>query len=141
MGIFYEMVEVFNRAPVALTVRFDGQDTTLKPGKNSIPKVAVSYAKNQQPIMGSADANNPNISGARYLLGIVGIDECTPLTKEEWEAHLGMPCRIDYDQFMEDRLCPKEHVEIKGKGKKIQAKSSFDAGVRVGAPMHEADRS
>ena len=135
------MVEVFNRAPIDLTIRFDGQDSILKPGKNSIPKVAVPYAKNQQPIMGTADANNPNISGARYLLGVVGIDDCAPLTKDEWEAHLGMPCRMDYDQFMEDRIGPKEHIEVKGKGRKIQAKSNFDAGVRVNTPTMEAERA
>jgi hypothetical protein len=139
MGIFYDMTKVFNRAPVPITVRFDGQDTILQPGEAQLPSVSVSYAKNQNPIMGSADADNPHLSGADYLIGVVGKDNCAPLTKEQWEAHLGMPCRVNYDQFMEDRLGPKEHVEVKGKGRKTQAKGAFDGGVRMPSPQVEVD--
>lgn len=141
MGIFYQMTEVFNRTPVKLNVRFDGQDIEIPPGVSKIPSVAVDYAKNQNPIMGSADANNPFMSGARYLLGIVGRDECTPLTKEEWTSHLGKPARINMDEYMEDRVPAGHHLEVRGKGRATQAKSSFDAGVRVHAPVVETDHA
>src|SRR5882672_5913861 len=121
MGIFYQMTEVYNRTPVKLNVRFDGQDIEILPGKSSIPTISVDFAKRQNPIMGSADANNPSLSGARYLVGIVGIDECEPLTEEEWSIHLGKPCRIDMDEFMEDRIPVGYHLETKGKGKKTQS--------------------
>ncbi len=35
---------------------------------------------------------------------------------------------------MEDKLHPKEHVVVKGKKGGVQAKSSFDAGVRIHSP-------
>lgn len=140
MGVFHEMAAVVNRAPVPLNVRFDGQETAIPPGESHIPRIAVNHAKNQNPVMGSQDADNPNITGARYLIGLVGTtDDCTPLTKEEWAAHLGKPCRINIEEFMEDRLGPKERMEIKGKGRKTQARSSFDQGVRSRAPEQIAE--
>lgn len=131
MGIFHEMVEVVNRAPVPLTVRFDGQDTVLKPGKNMLPKLVVPYAKNQNPIMGSQDPENPHISGARFLIGVVGTrDNCEPLTKEEWEEHLNRPCRMDEQALFEERYGndPKARLVTHGKGKRSVARSRYEAG-------------
>ena len=140
MGIFQEMVVVVNRAPVNLSGRYDGQEITLVPGEQPVPKIAVSFIKNQNPIMGSADADNPNITGAQYLVGVKGTnDDCEPLSKEEWEAHCNRPCRIDEEAFFSDRLLKGEHVTVRGKGKKTQAKSAFDAGVRVQSPEAFAD--
>ena len=141
MGIFYDMKTVVNRAPVPLTVRFDGQDTMLPPGESQIPTIAVNHAKNQNPIMGSADPDNPSLSGGRYLIGVKGVDDCSFLSKPEWEEHLGRPSRIDFEALMEDKLVPGEHIEVKGKGKKTQAKGSFDQGVRVRAPEQIAEQS
>jgi hypothetical protein len=117
MGIFYDMCEVVNRAPIAITVRFDGQDLVLQPGVARIPRVAVSYGKNQNPIMGSQDPTNPHISGAQYLLGVVGEDPCDPLTQEEWEAHLKRPCRIDEIALFEELYGgdPKARMVLQGK--------------------------
>lgn len=132
MGIFYDMAIVVNRAPIAISARFDGQDIVLPPGETSIPKVAVNYAKNQNPIMGSADPNNPSISGARYLIGVKGSsDDCDPLTKKEWDAHCEAACRLDWKDLIGDTLKPGEKVVVKGKKGGYQAKSSFDAGVKV----------
>lgn len=137
MGIFHEMVTVVNRAPIPLNVRFDGQETTIPPGPSQLPKVCINYAKNQNPIMGTQDPNNPSITGARYLIGIVAPkghlqkDPIDPLTKEEWEEHLGRPCRLNETEFFEGRLAPGEHVEVKGRGRKTQARGSFDTGVRI----------
>ncbi len=131
MGIFQEMVMVVNRTPITLTATFDGQETFLPPGESPLPKVAVNYAKNQNPIMGSADPTNPSLSGARYLLGVKGThDDCEPLTKEEWDAHCDAACRMDWKSLLEDVVRPDEKVVVKGKKRGTQAKSAFDAGVR-----------
>lgn len=139
MGIFHEMRSVFNRAPMPLTVTFDGQQTTLPVGACQIPSLTVNYAKNQNPIMGSCDPNNPSLSGGQYLIGVVGRDNCEPLTADEWGAHCDAACRMDWKELIEDRLQPGQHVVVKGKGKNLQARSGFDAGVRVAAPEHHAD--
>jgi len=131
MGIFQEMITVYNRAPVALTVRFDGQQIEIPPGATSIPKVVAEFAKNQNPIMGSQDADNPNVSGAEYLIGIVGRrgENCEPLTAEEWETHLGKPCRVNTDEMFEGLLDTKERVFVRGRKKpKASAIEAF-AGV------------
>ena len=135
MGIFHEEVEVFNRAPVPLTARFDGQEKVLQPGLNHLPAVAVPNAKNQNPIMGSADPSNPHVTGARYLIGVVGTkDTCTPLTDEEWQAHLGRPCRWDEQQMFQEEYGsdPKARLVTHGKGRKTVAQSRYEKDVAVG---------
>ena len=130
-GVFQELVVLVNRAPVNLEVMFDGQTSTLKPGENMVPRIVVPYAKNQNPIMGSADPYNPHISGGRYLVGVKGTkDETTPLTREEWEEHLSRPCREDERIWFADRYGndPKAKLVTHGKGKKTAANSRYDAG-------------
>lgn len=142
MGIFLEQAELFNRAPVDLTVQFDGQQKTLKAlSVSTVPYVVVSFAKNQNPIMGSQDPYNPHISGGRYLVGVVGTkDDCTPLTAEEWADHLGQPCREDVQRVFEDKYGsdPKAKLVTYGKGRKTTASSRHDAG---SAPQGLADFS
>lgn len=136
MGIFHEQVVLVNRAPENLTVRFDGQDKTLVPGENMVPAVVVDYAKNQNPIMGSVDPENPHISGGRYLVGVKGAygDEWEPLTTEEWLAHLGRPCRIDEQAAFAERYGsdPKAKMVMQGKGRRSTANSRIEAGVGNG---------
>lgn len=133
MGIFYDQTTIINLAPIALSVTFDGQQQTIPVGESQLAKVAVVYAKNQNPVMGSADADNPSLSGARYLISIKGNkkDRQEPLTKDEWQAHLDAPSRIDTDAFFADRLGHKERFMVRGKGRSVQAKSLFDAGVKA----------
>lgn len=140
MGIFYEHVKVVNRAPVKLTVRYDGQEIDLPPGEGSIPQRVIRHALNQNPVMGSQDPNNPHMSGARYLIGIVdpevagrydlAANDCTPLTEVEWEAHLGRPCRVDVEAMFEEKYAndPKAKLVKAGKGRVPAAKSRFEAG-------------
>lgn len=133
MGIFYETQQVINRAPVNLTVTFDGQCKTLVPGVNHIPALTIPYAKNQNPIMGSADPHNPHISGARYLIGVPGEDlpeDLQPLTEGEWAAHLGSPARDNVQQTFEEQYGsdPKAKLVILGKGRKTAASSRYEAG-------------
>lgn len=130
MGIFHSMVEVKNLAPVALNVRFDGQETSVPSGKSFLPRETIAYAMNQNPIMGTADAWNPNISGGKYLIVAVGSKyDRELLTPEEWAAHLGQPCRIDTDTYFADKLGPKDRVVSRGKGRATQARNRNDEGV------------
>ncbi len=131
MGIFQETVELINRAPVSLSVMFDGQSKELKPGSNFIPKVSVSYAKSQNPVMGTHSSYDPHVSGGQNLVGVKGTkDNVTPLTPEEWAAHLDAPCRDNVQQRFEDKygMDPKAKLVSRGKGRQTSANSLYDAG-------------
>ncbi len=132
MGIFYEQCQAFNRTPEPVNIIFDGQEITLPPlVVTLVPKVAITCAMNQNPIMGSVDPNDPSISGGKYLIGIVGNDEfpCTPLTKEEWETHLGKPCRTDELVSFQEAYGhdPKARLVVNNKGKKTTANNHSEA--------------
>lgn len=132
MGIFQEMITIVNRTPITLTVCFDGQTTNVPPGESPLPALVVGYAKNQNPIMGSADPLNPSLSGARYLIGVKGTkDNCELLTKEEWTAHCEAASRMDLAELFDDVLLSKEHVEVRGRGRQTQARGRQDKGVTV----------
>lgn len=132
MGIFHEQVTLVNRTPINLTVIFDGQEKTLTPGDNIVPALVVDYAKNQNPIMGSQDPNNPHISGGKYLVGVKGGygEETEPLTDEEWASHLGRPCRIDEQEAFQEKYGgdPKARLVVHGKGRRTTANSRTEAG-------------
>lgn len=131
MGIFHEQTILVNRAPIDLKVTFDGQQKILFPGENLVPTVVVDYAKNQNPIMGSFDPDNPHISGGRYLVGVKdGVDDVAPLTKDEWEDHMRRPCRDNEEKAFEERYGsdPKARMVLHGKGRKTTAGSRTEAG-------------
>lgn len=131
MGIFQKFIKVFNRAPIKLAVMFDGQREILDPGWNELPDLTVMFAKNQNPVMGSGDPNNPALNGARYLITTEGEDGYgVPMTKDEWEAHLSRPCRVDELAAFEENYGsdPKAKLVTFGKGRKQAAKSRFEAG-------------
>lgn len=133
MGIFQKFEKIFNRAPIELGVTFDGQRESIEPGFGELPDLTVGFAKNQNPIMGSADPYNPHMSGAKYLIVVEGEEGYgEPLTKEEWEQHLGRPCRWDEEAAFADKYGndPKAKLVVRGSGK-TTAKSRFEAG---GAP-------
>lgn len=130
-GVFQDMVPIVNRAPVVVFVKFDGQESQIQPGPGVLPSVTINYAKNQNPVMGSVDPNNPAITGGEYLIGVVGRDNCEMLTKEEWNAHCDAISRVDLKVLMEDELGPGQRVEVRGRGRKTQARNSFEAGVRA----------
>jgi hypothetical protein len=130
-GVFAETVTLVNRAPIDLSVQFDGQSKTLTPGDNIVPQIVVSFAKNQNPIMGTQDPYNPHISGCQFLVGVKGTrDPIEPLTPEEWADHLDKPCREDVQQLFEDRYGtdPKARLKVLNKGKKTTGRSRHDAG-------------
>jgi hypothetical protein len=131
MGIFYDMVEVRNLAPINLTVTFDGQEKTLPPGVSVVPKQVVPFAMNQNPVMGKQDPNNPHISGGEYLVVPVGTKyDREPLTAEEWAEHLGRPCRVDEVAIFDEKYGgdPKAKMLARGKKGKPAAKSLYEAG-------------
>lgn len=140
MGIFHSLVAIKNLAPVPLKVTFDGQTTEVPPGVSHLPKVTVRYAMNQNPIMGQADAWNPNVSGGKYLIVAVGSKyDREPLTPQEWQEHLGRPCRIDERAYFEDKLGPKESVMLRGKGRKTMARNRADEGVATSQAASSVD--
>jgi hypothetical protein len=134
MGIFQTHVKIFNRAPVALNVMFDGQQKGLPAGESELPDLTVPYAQNQNPIMGSQDPNNPTWSGARYLI-VTADDEFfgKPLTKEEWEAHKGRPCRFDEEAAFAEKYGddPKAKLVVRGKKGSATAGNRYEAGGTV----------
>jgi hypothetical protein len=135
MGIFQKHIKIFNRAPIDLFVMFDGQKKTLESGLSELPDLTVPYAQNQNPVMGSADPNNPTWSGAQYLI----VTEDDPnfgksMTKEEWEAHLGRPCRYDEEAAFRERYGddPKAKLVKRGNKNQATAKSRYEAGGVIG---------
>ena len=134
MGIFQDLIEVVNRAPWPLTIRFDGQETTLKPGKNMIPSQTLLYALNQNPLLGSADPYNPNVAGCEYLIGVSGRDRkypCTPLTKDQIEAQKNNPSRYDYTDMLTERLGKRDKIEVRGRKKQTRGEVREPALVGV----------
>lgn len=115
-GVFQDLIEIVNRTPVNLSVQFDGQSHTLTPGRNFIPRVTVPYAKNQNPLKGSGDLDNPTASGVLFLLGIPSFNEnCEPLTEEEWDAHNASPSRFNADDIIDlamRRLPPGTKIKV-----------------------------
>jgi hypothetical protein len=126
MGVFQDLAEVVNRCPYNLTIRFDGQEMTLVPGKNFIPTQTVQYALNQNPLMGSQDPDNPTMSGAEYLIGLPNKANkypCEPLTTEQLQLQKSRPSRFNHEELMEPNLAPGERIAVKGR----KVVSNFEA--------------
>jgi hypothetical protein len=136
IGVFQDLVEIVNRAPVNLSVQFDGQSHTLTPGKNFIPRVTIPYAKNQNPFKGSADLDNPTASGLDFLIGVVGTrDNCEPLTKEEWAAHTTSPSRFNLEDILDlasRRLPPGTRLEVKNARKQSRFTVALNPSTEFG---------
>ncbi len=148
MGIFYETAPCLNRTPVDLTVTFDGQCKSLLAGSTThLPKVAIQFAKNQNPVMGSQSIHNPHISGARYLVADLSADEAqdnehAPMTPDEWADHLGQPQRINAQEAFEEKYAgdPRAKLVTRGKGRKVAAGSLYEAGMsQPGTSTYEHD--
>ena len=82
LGNYKESVTLVNRTNRSLNVRFDGEDTQIMPGENpGFPKVAVPYAKKQNPLMGSKHPVDPR----RYIC-LVGVkdtrDDISPIPQD-----------------------------------------------------------
>lgn len=119
MGIFHEMVTLVNRTSKPLPIRFDGQDLTLKPGDNAVPRIVVPYAKSQCVLNGSEDPRNPrsfiSLVGVRAAEGQKQKDDISPLEQDETQL-----TRVNLEEYLED---PSAKIVVRGKHKP----SSFDA--------------
>jgi hypothetical protein len=136
MSFFGEMVTLVNRAPWPLNVRFDGKDVVLTPGENhGFPRVAVNYAKNQNPLMGSEHPHDP--SQFQYLVGVKGSkDNCKGLTVEEIEQHRTAPQRLNRQIMAEERGDYKSREVVRGRKGGVAA-SNFEARYEVGGDGSE----
>lgn len=78
-----ETVTLTNRSSKTLNAIFDGQTFVLKPGDNhGFPSVAVQYAKDQNPLMGSQDRYD--FYGNKFLVGVKAWgDPVTPLEQSD----------------------------------------------------------
>lgn len=116
MNFFGDTVTIINRAPWPINVRWDGKDVTLQPGETpGFPRLAVPYAKNQNPLMGSEDPEDP--SRFEYLVGVKGSkrDNLKPLTKAEIEQHETSPQRLNRAAMQEMRGDVKAREVVRGK--------------------------
>jgi hypothetical protein len=82
LGVFRDSVTLVNRTSRPLNCRYDGEDITVQPGENpGFPRVAVPYAKKQNPLMGSKHPVDP-----RKYISLVGVkgtkDDVTPIPDE-----------------------------------------------------------
>lgn len=106
MGIFHEMVTVVNRTSLPLTARFDGQEITLEPGENIVPRITVPYIRSQCVIMGSEDARDP--MSYTSLVGVKGKHDCSPIEQDDTQL-----TRVNRAEFEEDL-----GIKTKVRGKK-----------------------
>lgn len=130
MGVFQDLIVVVNRAPWTLNIRFDGQEMPLVPGENRIPRETLLYALNQNPLMGTQDPDNPNVSGSEYLIGLPDRAKkypCDPLTQEQIKAQKNNPSRFDYESLISPRMGRKDSIEVKGR----KTPTSFEVKERV----------
>jgi hypothetical protein len=90
LGVYKESVTMVNRTSRPLNVRYDGEDMTLQPGENpGFPRVAVPFARNQNPLMGSKHPINPrkfiSLVGVKAAPGQKQVDDITPIDEETLE--------------------------------------------------------
>jgi hypothetical protein len=134
MGAFYQQQEVVNRTARVLNVRFDGQDMNLEPNytetgeriegvHNFIPDVAIDFAINQNPVMGSEDRERPT-----SFLSLVGIvpkrgekgskwyHDCSFFDERAWAESKGTDAltRVPLSEYLEDDPTVK-NVVVRGR--------------------------
>lgn len=87
LGNYKDAVTLVNRTSRNLTVRYDGEDSIITPGENpGFPKVAVEFAKRQNPLMGSKHPNDPRkfiiLVGVKAAAGEKQKDDITPISDD-----------------------------------------------------------
>jgi hypothetical protein len=132
MNFFGDTVTIVNRAPWPVNVRWDGKDVLLQPGETpGFPRLAVPYAKNQNPLMGSEDPNDP--TKFQYLVGVKGSkkDNCAPLTDEEVLQHSNSPQRLNRSIMQEERGDSKAREVLRGKKQAPAFQARYDFGMNA----------
>ena len=97
LGTFKDSVTLVNRTNRTLNVRFDGEDISIAPGDNpGFPKIAVPYAKKQNPLNGSKHPIDP-----RKYISLVGVkgtkDDVTKISVATLAAADAKPELMDRD--------------------------------------------
>jgi hypothetical protein len=87
LGVYRDAVTLVNRTSRPLNVRYDGEDITIQPGENpGFPRVAVEFAKRQNPLMGSKHPNDPRrfimLVGVKAAEGQKQKDDITPISDD-----------------------------------------------------------
>lgn len=118
MGIFHETVVLVNRTSKPLNVRFDGQDLTLQPGENVVPKIIVEYARRQCVRMGTNTPHDP--ANFVSLVGVPGKHDVSPIEQDE-----DAPSRFN----MDDEEIPAGH-KLQLRGRKKFSVHEATAGVK-----------
>lgn len=122
LGAYKESVTLVNRTSRILSVRYDGEDTTIRPGENpGFPKVAVPFAKRQNILKGSRHPVNPNL-----FVCLVGVkdtkDDITPISDETLEKADAKYEAIDRDgEFWGE---PERKVKLMRRNPKYSAYES-----------------
>jgi hypothetical protein len=149
MGIFHEQVEVVNRTSKVLAVRFDGQDMEIEPNYdeqgnrlegvvNFIPKVAMSYARAQNPIMGSESVTDP--SAFDCLLGFIPkkgekfhpsymVTDFFDVTADALEKGTDALTRVPLSEVLEDDPQVKD-VKVRGRRTDVDTPVNIDPAFR-----------
>lgn|SRR5512146_332116 len=121
MGIFYEQVEIINRTSKPLNVRYDGQDMPLEPNydakgkflpdvRNTIPAVAVPYAKSQNVLMGSEDALDP--TSFEVLVGVKAKKGEKQRDAIDFCEQSDILTRVKLDEYLDD---PSVKITVGGR--------------------------
>lgn len=126
LGTFAESITLVNRTDEILSVRYDGEDTRLKPGDNpGFPLVAVPYAKRQNILMGSRHPLNP--AKAVYLVGIKDKDDCTPIDPDVYARSKQSLEAVDRDGTFWGEPMERQLGSALKVGRKKKAYDNFDA--------------
>jgi hypothetical protein len=131
LGIARDAVTLVNRTSRVLNVRYDGEDISIPPGEfHGFPKVAVQYAKNQNPLMGSKHPIDPRkficMVGVKAKAGERQKDDITPIPDEVLAA-------ADRNPEVADRSGAHwgEPMEPRQLLRKAKQYSSYEAQVEI----------
>ena len=132
MGVFQTLVEVINRTSQPLMVRYDGQDTVLRPNydaegnflpeiHNLIPDITVDYARNQNILMGSEDPEDP--SDYQMLVGVLAKPGQNQKHDISFLEQSEAPSRVDLATMLAGDQTVKE-IKLGGRKQQKRAKHS-----------------
>ena len=114
LGNVLESVTLVNRTKRVLTVRYDGEEMKLKPGRTkNFPRVAVAYAQKQNPLMGSQHPYDPT----QYisLIGVEADEDASQALKDWIVAQRVGDCSPIDDETMKEADGEYERVNRSGK--------------------------
>lgn len=119
LGVYRDAVTLVNRTSRSLNVRYDGEDITIQPGENpGFPRVAVEFAKRQNPLMGSKHPHDPRkfiiLVGVKASKGEKQKDDITPIPDDVMRVADGKLELVD--RSGEFHGIPMRKVKVLNKG-------------------------